>query len=273
MVDEKKFIEEPLKKYRIMDFLERKLNRAWIAGIDVQRTPLSTRISLMTLNPGKIIGRRGKSINELTESLREEFGIENPQISVVEVTKPYLEPRIVAKKATRYIEMGKKVRSVMHFLLREIMGAGAMGAEIVASGKIGAKGARAKTLRVSAGYIPKAGEPMHFVSEAHLNANTKSGIIGVLVRIVPPGTKFPDKEVTEAVALPKVIENARQFGRRQETQRPYSREGGARPAEKPNETKKAEVKKEEKKPETKETKKEEKKPETKKAEEKKGGKE
>lgn len=204
---EKKFIAEPVKKYRIMKFLEQSLDKDWIAGIDVQRTPLATRITLETLNPGKVIGRRGKSINRLTDILRDEFGIENPQINVVEITQPFLEPRIISKKAARYIEMGKKVRAVLHYLLREIMNAGAMGAEIIASGKIGAKGARAKTLKVSAGYIPKSGDLVYQVRKAHVSANTKSGVIGVLTRIVPPGTIFPGMKV-EKVALPKIVASA-----------------------------------------------------------------
>ena len=125
----------------------------------------------------------------------------------MEVEEPFLEPRMVAKRASRYIEMGKKVRAVLHYMLREIIRAGALGAEIVASGKIGQKGARGKKLRVAVGYIPKAGEPARLVRCAHIIANTKSGVIGVLVRIVPPGTVFPDKETSEVI-LPKVIEAA-----------------------------------------------------------------
>jgi small subunit ribosomal protein S3 len=120
---------------------------------------------------------------------------------------------MVAKKAAKYIEMGKKLRSVLHFLLREIIKSGALGAEIVASGKIGQKGAKAKKLRVAAGYIPKSGEPARSIKVAHLHANTKSGIIGVFVRIVPPGTVFPDKKVTNVV-LPKVIEHATEVANR-----------------------------------------------------------
>jgi small subunit ribosomal protein S3 len=147
-------------------------------------------------------GKKGKTINALTETLKREFQLENPQISVVEVRNPTLEPRLVAKKAAKYIEMGKKVRAVLHFLLKDIMRNGALGAEIVASGKIGAKGARSKRLRVANGYIPKAGEPARLVNEAHVSANTKSGIIGVLVRIAPPGTVFPDKPSTQVQEAP-----------------------------------------------------------------------
>jgi small subunit ribosomal protein S3 len=213
MLNEEKLIEEYYFKYKIMKYLERRLDRAGLASIDIQRTPLATRITLEVTNPARIIGRGGRLINELTSDIKSDFGIDNPQISVIDVQEPFLEPRMVAKRAAKYIEMGKKVRAILHYMLREILRAGALGSEIVASGKIGAKGARAKSLRVSAGYIPKAGEPARLVREAHLNANTKSGVIGVLVRIVPPGTVFPDKK-TEEIAIPKVVEAAAPVGGR-----------------------------------------------------------
>lgn len=204
MLHNEKLIEEPLSKYKIMKYLEEKLDRAGLANIEIQRTPLVTRITLEVTNPARIIGRKGRTINRLTDTIKEKFDIENPRISVVEVRNQFLEPRMVAKRASRYIEMGRKVRSVLHYMLREMIRAGAMGAEIVASGKVGAKGARGKRLRVSAGYLPKAGEPARLVRESHISATTKSGIIGILVRIVPPGTVFPDKEASE-LDLPKAI--------------------------------------------------------------------
>ena len=212
-----RLVEEPFGKYQLMIFLEKKLERAGLANIEIQRTPLTTRITLEVQNPARIIGKKGKFINELTDTIKKEFDIDNPQISVIEVQEPFLEPRIVAKRATRHIEMGKKIRAVLHYMLREVMRSGAIGAEIVAAGKIGAKGARSKRLRVSAGYIPKAGEPTRLVKEAHINANTKSGVIGVLVRIVPPGTVFPDK-TPEKIPLPKVIEQAKEIRRRRESE-------------------------------------------------------
>ncbi|MFH2106987.1 MAG: 30S ribosomal protein S3 [Candidatus Micrarchaeota archaeon] len=195
MINADKFIEEDLNKYILMKYLEKKLEEVGLASVEIQRTPLVTRISLEVLNPARIIGKRGRLINDLTDAIKNDFKIDNPQISVIEVKNPFLEPAIVARKAAKYIEMGKKVRSVLHYFLTEIMRSGAMGAEIVASGKIGAKGARAKSLRVSKGHVPKAGEPTRLVKESHINANTRSGVIGVLVRILPPGTKLPVPKV------------------------------------------------------------------------------
>lgn len=212
MIYNEKIIEEPFLKYKLTKYLERKLERAGLAGVEIQRTPMMTRITLEVLNPARIIGRQGKIINELSEEIKGIFKIENPQINVIEVHEQFLEPVIVGKRVAKHIEMGKKIRAVLHFMLKQIMSAGAIGAEIVAAGKIGAKGARSKRLRVMAGYIPKAGEPMKLVKEALINANTKSGIIGVLVRIVPPGTVFPDK-TPEKIPLPKVIEKAKELTR------------------------------------------------------------
>lgn len=192
---EKKFIKEPILKYNVMRFLEENLDRAWIANVDIQKSPVATRINLEVLDPSKVIGKRGKRINELSEILKNEFMLENPQINVVEVKNQWLEPRIIAKKAAKGIEMGKKVRAVLGKLLRTVMENGAIGVEIVAKGKLGAKGAKARGLKMRAGFVPKAGEPSKAVKKAHYNAMTKSGIIGITVMIADPNIYLPDKKI------------------------------------------------------------------------------
>jgi small subunit ribosomal protein S3 len=205
---ERKFIEDSISRYRIAEYLERELDRAGFSSVEIQRTPVVTRIAVEVTKPGKVIGRKGGSIKDLTASIAERFKIDNPNISITEVTKIELEPRLMAKSVVRQIETGKNVRRVLHFSLKRVMESGALGAEIVASGKIGAKGGRARCMRVSAGYIPKAGEPTRLVRESHVTAYPKSGAIGVLVRIVPPGTVFPDKKDIKPISLPNVISAA-----------------------------------------------------------------
>jgi len=202
---EVKFIEDAITRYRVSKFLESELDRAGFSRVEIQRTPMVTRIAVEVTNPGRVIGKRGKSIQDLTDAIHDRFKIENPQISVVESSNQNLEPRLVAKKICRFIEMGKKIRAILHANLRDIMRAGALGAEIVAAGKIAAKGGRSKSFRVMAGYIPKAGEPARQVARAHVTAYPKSGAIGVLVRIVLPGTIFPDKDPAAKVEIAKVI--------------------------------------------------------------------
>ncbi len=224
---EKKFIEEPILKYKVMKFLEENLERAWIANVDIQKSPVATRINLEVLDPSKVIGKKGKRINELSEILRDEFGLENPQINVVEVKSQWLEPRIVAKRAAKGIEMGKKVRAVLYRLLRSVMENGAIGVEIVAKGKLGAKGAKARGLKVRAGFVPKAGEPSKAVKRAHYNAMTKSGIIGINVSIAPPDIYLPDKKI-EKKEMKEIAEKPKEQAKEQEKEGPVQQ---AQPAQ------------------------------------------
>ncbi|MFH1095765.1 MAG: 30S ribosomal protein S3 [Candidatus Micrarchaeota archaeon] len=205
---EKKFVEEAIVRYQVANFLERELDRAGFTRVDIQRTPMVTRIAVEVTTPGRVIGKKGKTIHDLTDAISREFHMENPQISVVECKNPDLEPRLIAKKVSRFIEMGKKPRAILHAALRDIMSHGALGGEIIAAGKIAGKGGRSKALRVAAGYVPKAGEPARLVHEAHVTAYPKAGAIGVFVRLVTPGTVFPDKGEVKKVEIPNIIAQA-----------------------------------------------------------------
>ena len=84
------------------------------------------------------------------------------------------------------------------------MDAGALGAEIVISGKLRTERARFEKFR--AGYLPKSGEPpLRYLRTAEVHVQLKVGILGVKVKILPPDAQFPDKvEILENV--PKLEE-------------------------------------------------------------------
>src|SRR5208282_6824339 len=100
------------------------------------------------------------------ETIKNKFKVDNPQINVMEVENRMLEPLLVAKSITEKLERNMNARRIIQQALREIIENGALGAEIVASGKLAAKGARAKSIRKSLGYIPKAGNVTELVREA-----------------------------------------------------------------------------------------------------------
>jgi small subunit ribosomal protein S3 len=206
MAIERKFIEDAVIKLSISKFLMTNLTRAGFSRVEIQKTPVLTRITVYVLNPGRVIGRAGKTIDELTETIRRKFAVNNPQISVVEVGNKMLEPLLVAKDITGKLERSINSRKILQQTLRGIMENGALGAEIIMSGKLAAKGARAKTIRKSVGYIPKAGDVTSLVLQGDATAYPKYGAIGVRVRIVPPGTKFPDREI-KTIEVPKSILN------------------------------------------------------------------
>jgi small subunit ribosomal protein S3 len=189
----KKFIEEPVLKKRIIEFLENYFSRVWIANIDIKRSPIETRIYIEVMDPRGFMNRKSRLIARAAQLLSMEFKIENPKISLIEIKNPWLEPRIIARKAAKELEMGKKARSVLYRLLSGIMQNGAIGAELIAQGKIGAKGAKSRKIKVYAGFVPKAGNPVKEVRTVKYPIVTKSGVIGVTVRIAPPGIYLPDK--------------------------------------------------------------------------------
>lgn len=208
MVIERKFIEDSVVKYRISKYLEKQLSRAGFSRVDIQKTPMLTRITVYVTTPGRVIGRGGETINALTETLKTKFHIENPQISVSEVANQRLEPRLVGKYIANSLERGANARSLLHSVLRDIMMEGALGAEIVATGKLAAKGAKTRQIKLRLGYLPKAGDTVKFVDIAHITAFPKYGAIGIKVSIVQPGTVFPGREVKQ-VDLPKTIAAAK----------------------------------------------------------------
>jgi small subunit ribosomal protein S3 len=207
LASERKFIRDAIIKMNISRYLSKELSRAGFSRVEIQKTPILTRITVYVMNPGRVIGRAGKTIDTITDTIRKKFNIENPQINVMEVQNKMLEPLLVARSITERLERGINARKIIQSTLREIIENGALGAEIIASGKLAAKGARAKCIRKSIGYIPKAGDIIRLVREAAATAYPKYGAIGVKVRIVPPGTVFQDR-VIKPIELPKSILNS-----------------------------------------------------------------
>jgi small subunit ribosomal protein S3 len=190
---ERKFIDNSIKRLKAAEYIKKTFGKAGVSSVDIQRTTLATRIGLTVERPGFIIGRKGKTIKDLSTSVESILGIENPQIEVNDIQKPDLDPSVIARWIASMLERGLKPKRVMHKAVERVMGSGAIGAEIVLTGKIHGKGAKARKERIIAGYIKKAGDSTKLIREYHENAVLKQGIIGVLVRIVPPGVVFPDK--------------------------------------------------------------------------------
>lgn len=189
---EDKFIKLGLKKVELETFLEKELGRAGFGGMEIKRLPLGTHVTIYVERPGMVIGKRGRSINQLTEELEKRFGIEKPQLEVVEIQKPELCAPIMAKRIAFALERGVSVRRAGYMMLRRIMGAGARGVEVVIGGKIA--GERKKSIRFYTGYLSKTGEPAkHLVSYGYAAAGLRPGTVGVKVRIMLPEIPTPDE--------------------------------------------------------------------------------
>ena len=160
--------------------------------MEIQVTPLGTMVVVYAERPGMVIGRGGKTVRAITQSLKTKFDLDNPQVEVKEVNVPELNARIMASKIANMLQRGMHFRRVAYSTIRKIMGAGAQGVEVTISGKI--RGSRSAVAKFTEGYIKKCGEPAtKFVTEGFATAPLKPGVLGIVVRIMPPEAILPDK--------------------------------------------------------------------------------
>jgi small subunit ribosomal protein S3 len=188
----KHFIDESIKKTEINEFLQNELERAGYGGVDITKTPLGTHIVVYAMRPGVVIGRGGETIKDLARALEEMFQLPNPQISVSEIEIPELNAYVIASRIASALRRGVHYRRAGYWALNQVIESGALGVEIIISGKL--RGRRAKYEKFRGGYLPKSGEPpLKYMRKAELHVQLKQGIFGVKVRIMPPEAEFPDK--------------------------------------------------------------------------------
>lgn len=190
---EREFIAQKTKEFYIKKYIKEKLKNVGISEIKLKKIPLGEKIIIHTSRPSLVVGSKGSNIKDLTKVLKKEFNLENPQIEIVEVTNPFLDANIVAEKIATSLERfgSARFKGVGHKIMENVINSGALGIEVIISGKI--PGARAKSWRFYQGYLKKCGDiAVVGVRKAQTAALLKSGIIGVKVAIMPPDIQLPD---------------------------------------------------------------------------------
>ena len=193
---ERSIVAQKIKEYEIEEYIRGNLKRVGLGSSQLKKTPLGDKVLLSASRPGLIVGKKGQNIKLLTKTLKKRFGLENPEIEINEVTNPNLDAQIVAERIANSLERfgSARFKGVGHKVMEDVMSAGALGIEILISGKV--PSTRAKTWRFYQGYLKKSGDiAVMQVRKAYSRANLKTGVIGIQVRIMPPDTKLPDKVI------------------------------------------------------------------------------
>lgn len=178
----KNVIKSNYRNMELDEFLSQTLKDAGYGYADVQKTPLGTRITLYVTRPGLVIGRKGTGIKDLTTKLEQKFGLSSPQISVMEVTIPELNPKIMCNRIAQLIERGTAFRRAALWTIKTVMNAGALGVEVSIAGKL--RSERAHFEKHSAGIVPKSGDvALRVVHVGITHVLTKMGLMGVQLRI------------------------------------------------------------------------------------------
>lgn len=191
---ERQFISQKTKEYHIQKYIESRLQGVGISQIKLKKIPLGEKIIISAAKPSLIVGSKGANIRELTAVLKTEFKLENPQIEIAEIKNIFLDAKIVAQRIVSSLERfgSARFKSIGHKIMENIINSGALGVEIIISGKI--PSSRAKNWRFYQGYLKKCGDlAINGVRKAKSAALLKSGVIGVKVAIMPPDLQLPDK--------------------------------------------------------------------------------
>ena len=188
----KRIIKDSIERVQVDELLAEEYEQAGYGGIQLTKTPLGAQINLFAMRPGRVIGKRGRAIKEASEKLENQLGLPNPQITVIEVEVPELNPMIMASRVANALERGVHFRRSVFWSLNRIMESGALGCEIILKGPL--RSARSRFEKVVEGYVPKSGDPaLRYVKSATIHVKMKRGVLGVTVNIVAPEAKFPDK--------------------------------------------------------------------------------
>ncbi len=209
MASERKFVTENVRRELLREYMMEQTKRAGFGGLDIQRTPMGTRVTLLTERPGLVIGRKGSAIKMLTDEIQNRFKFDNPQIEVQEVENPGCNAQIMSEKLAQALEMGWHFRRAGHSTVRRIMESGAKGCLIVISGKL--TGQRHRTEKFKDGHIKFCGETkLKFMDIGFSTAKLKPGVLGVKVQIMRPDAKLPDEiTVKERTVSDKELADAK----------------------------------------------------------------
>ena len=190
----KNVLKNNFRNMELDEFLREELKDAGYGGVDIQKSPLGTRLTLYVTRPGLVIGRKGSGIKDLTSKLEIKYGLTNPQISVIELEIPELNPKIMCNRIAQLIERGTAFRRAALWTVNTIKNAGALGVEVTISGKL--RSERAHFEKHSSGIIPKSGNMAdRVVKEGITHVLTKMGIMGIQLKIAIKGSVPPEFEL------------------------------------------------------------------------------
>src|SRR3989344_3005220 len=206
---EKQIVKKYMKEYLMQEYIKSHLPIGSYSKIDLRKTPLGEKIIIHTSRPGLVVGRKGANLSELTNVLKNKYGMENPQIEISEIQDASLDPKSVAEKiAASFEKFGpKRFKPIGYRALQGILDADALGAEIVLSGR-GLPSSRAKTWRFLAGHMKKSGDiSENFVKRAFTVANLRSGTVGIKVNILTKDVIMPDE--IKLREIPLIVEEVK----------------------------------------------------------------
>jgi len=178
--DDKSFASKLQEDSIIRNYIRKRLDKAGIAKVIIERTLKKVTLTIMTSRPGFVIGRSGNEIAKLEEEIKS-LTNKDVKINVTEIKKPEMNAQLVAEMIAQQISMRISFRRAMKTAITATMRAGAEGIKVMCSGRLG--GAEiARSEQYKEGRIPLQTLRVE-IDYASVTAHTIYGAIGVKVWI------------------------------------------------------------------------------------------
>ena len=188
--DKKDYAQTLGNDLAIREFLQKKLAKAALSRVDIERAGEKVKVTIYTARPGIVIGKKGADIDVLRGELEKIAGVDKGQVAVdvIEVKRPELDATLVAQSVAEQLEQRVAFRRAMRKAVQSAMKSGAKGIRIQASGRLnGAEMGRREWYR-------EGRVPLHTLRAAidygQSTARTTMGAVGIKVWIYL-GEKLP----------------------------------------------------------------------------------
>jgi len=203
------YVTEDIK---IRELLTKKLDRAGISRIELERTRDRVRVDIFAARPGLVIGRRGAEAEVLRTELEKLTG-KQIQLNILEVKSPEADAQLVAQGIAEQLSARVAFRRAMRKGIQGAMRSGAKGIRVQCSGRLGgAEMSRSEFYR-------EGRVPLHTlrsnIDYGFYEAKTTFGRIGVKVwiykgELTEQGTGLSSRQTKRVVAAVDVAQSPQQ---------------------------------------------------------------
>lgn len=168
-----------VEDYKIREYLKKKLYKAGIPDIEIERDAAKVKVHIHCAKPGMVIGQKGAEIEKLRTEVEKLTNGKPVNINIVEVKNPDMDAQLIAENIASQLEGRVSFRRAMKSCIGRTMKCGAKGIKTMCAGRLG--GAEiARTESYHEGTIPLQtlrADIEYGVATAH----TTYGAIGIKV--------------------------------------------------------------------------------------------
>lgn len=121
---------------KLRGYLEKKLARAALSKVEIERAGDKIKVIITTARPGIVIGKKGAEIDVLRKELEGIVG-GHVSVEVVEIKRPELDAVLIAQSIAEQLEGRVAFRRAMRKAVQSARKSGAKGIRIQCSGRLG----------------------------------------------------------------------------------------------------------------------------------------